>query len=220
MRNSTEKWFQVSGTKVSSCQSVLRAKSKWLTLLFLLLLAGCVRHGSDKAAMPSAVPEKRVTKTAAAPAAMALPAAYSGTDPWEECEGLDESDPVVQRISEMEPEEFRRRVQITFMIQNEDSGLRSAARRCMNGKVYACLIDVTNNCADKLDFSAEANDAMKRICADPSLEGGILAPIITGPNNPYEWACQNGEPVLIGLRKEADAAGYDRSVWFEIPKPE
>ncbi len=192
----------------------------YFLLIFLLLLAGCVRHGAEKAAVPSAVPEKRLTKTAAAPTAAVRKIAYIGTDPWEECAGQTESSPVVQLISDMEPEEFRRRVQITFMIRNEDSELKSAARRCMNGKVYACLIDNNNNCIEKLDFSAEANDAMKRVCADPSLEGGILAPIITGQNNPYEWACQNGEPVLIGLRTEADAAGYDRSIWYEIPRPE
>lgn len=170
--------------------------------------------------MPSAVPEKRVTKTAAVPTAMTRNITYTGTDPWEECSGRAESDPVVQKISEMEPEEFRRRVQITFMIQNEDSEYTSAARRCMNGKVYACLIDENTGCIDKLDFSTEASDAMKLICADPALEGGILAPIVTGSNNPYEWACQDGEPVLIGMRKEADAAGYDKSVWFEIPEPD
>ena len=195
-------------------------KKSIILLTLLLFLTGCIRHGSEKAVIPSAVPEKRLTKTAAAPAAAAGTISYTGTDPWEECTDQTETGPVVQLISDMEPEEFRRRVQITFMIRNEDTEHKSAARRCMNGKVYACLIDKNNNCTDKLDFSAEATDAMKRICADPSLEGGILAPIITGMNNPYEWACQNGEPVLIGLLKEADAAGYDRSVWFEIPRPE
>ena len=196
-------------------------KTKTFILLTLLLfLSGCIHHQSGKAVMPSAVPEKRVTKTAAAPTAIARSITYIGTDPGEECSGLSESDPVVQKVSDLEPDEFRRRVQITFMIQNEDSEYRSAARRCMNGKVYACLIDDNNNCIDKLDFSTEANDAMKLICADPSLEGGILAPVVTGPNTPYEWACKDGEPILIGLRKEADSAGYDRSVWFEIPEPD
>ena len=192
----------------------------YILLILMFFLAGCVHHRSGKAVMPSRVPEKRVTKTAAAPTAIVRNITYIGTDPWEECSGLTESDPVVQKISEMEPEEFRRRVQITFMIQNEESGSRSAARRCMNGKVYACLIDENSNCVDKLDFSTEASDAMKLICADPALVSGILAPIVTGPNNPYEWACQDGEPVLIGLRREADAAGYDKAVWFEIPEPD
>ena len=169
--------------------------------------------------MPSAVPEKRVTKTAIVPTAMTRNITLPGTDPWEECAELSESDPIVQTVSELETEEFRRRVQITFMVRNEDTENTSIAKRCMSGKVYACLIDENNDCINKLDLSTEANEAMKLVCADPSLEGWILAPVVTGQSI-YEWACKDGEPVLIGLRREADAAGYDRSVWLEIPKPE
>ena len=169
--------------------------------------------------MPSAVPEKRLTKTAIAPTAPVRNVSYMGIDPWEECAGLSESDPVVQPVSELEPEEFRRRVQITFMVRNEDTETSSAARRCMNGKVYACLMNEDSNCIDKLDLSTEPNEAMELVCADPSLEGWILAPIVTG-QSAYEWTCNDGEPVLIGMRREPDAAGYDRSVWFEIPEPD
>lgn len=187
-------------------------------MILLLSLSGCVHHKTGKTVMPSAVPEKRVTKTAIAPTEPVRNISYIGSDPWEECAGLAESEPIVQTVSELEPEEFRRRVQITFMIQNDDAGSASSVRRCMNGKVYACLLSDSPDCVNKLDLSTEPNDAMKLICADPSLEGGILAPVVTG-QSAYEWACQDGEPVLIGIRKVADAAGYDKSVWFEIPDP-
>ena len=70
---------------------------------------------------------------------------------------------------------------------------------------------------------------------NPLYEAGypLLAPIADGLNSAHEQGIlhrdvkpanillrEDGEPVLIGIRKVADAAGYDKSVWFEIPEPE
>lgn len=170
---------------------------------------------------PSAVPEKRLTRTAVVPAAkQADPLLLLSEDPWERCAAAGNTESQPENVANIENDEFRRRVQITFLIQDQDAQYAFIAERCMEGKVYACRIDGKTNCAERLDFSVEPNEAMKAFCADPEMEGAILSPVISGINSAYEWRCHEGKALITAQLAEADAAGYDKSIWSEIPKPE
>ena len=196
-------------------------KIRALFLIFaLFLLSGCVRHSADPNIRPSAVPGKRITKTAVPPQISARSAIDPDSDPWETCEAETDSDPVLLRVADLVPEEYRRRVQISFMIQNEDASSALIAQRCMGGKVYVCQTQEGRDCHSRLDFSAEPNETMLAICAYPEVEGAILTSAVVNWNTVYVWTCHDGKPVISGQEAEADAAGYDRSIWTEIPKPE
>lgn len=190
-----------------------------ILLISVMLLSGCsARVGSH--IQPSAVPQKWVTKTAVPPAAqptVSLPGADA--DPWQECAAVIVSGTLPHRVSGIENEEFRRRVQITFMIQDQEAENAFIAERCMNGKLYVCRIDGLHNCAEKLDFTMEPNEAMRLYCADEAKDGAILSPVITGINSAFEWRCHEGTAVITAQIAEPDADGYDRSIWYEIPDP-
>ncbi len=192
---------------------------KRLLILIPIILCGCVRHDNNVLIRPSAVPSKVLTKTAIAPlSAPRVPG--SDNDPWNDCTELVDTEPVLMKVSDIENEEFRRRIQITCMIRNEAADKTVIARRCMNGKVYICENNGQHFCLEKLDFSTEPPEVLSELCAQPELDGMIPASTAIGWNSAYQWVCRDGEAVLLRQIAEADAAGYDRSIWKEIPAPE
>ena len=189
------------------------------SIILAVILCGCAEKGSY-GGLPSAVSQKTITKTA-----IPLDVKESNTlpdinsDPWQHCATVTVSNSSPKKVSEIENEEFRRRVQITFMIQNEALENTFIADRCMNGKLYVCLINGLNNCAEKLDFTTEPNEAMQAYCADEEMEGAILHPTIISVNSAFEWRCHDGAAVITNQIAEPDAYGYDKSIWYEIPAP-
>lgn len=190
-------------------------------ILLIFLLCGCGLKTADYIIRPSSVPAKRVTKTAVAPAAK-LPEELPvlSDDPWGQCAAARNSEVTPEKITNIENDEFRRRLQITFEIQEEAAARAYIAHRCMNGKLYACQISPNTNCAERLNFTPDPNEAMRQFCSDPDLEGSIISPVISKINSAYEWRCHEGIPVITAQLAESDAAGYDKSIWFEIPQPE
>ena len=192
---------------------------KIILMLFLsVFLSGCVHHQTNYRIVPSAVPGKRLTKSAAAGTNNTLPDVAA--DPWQKCAFSGDSDISIVTAAELKPEEYSRRVRITFAIQDERAQTSVIMQRCMNGKVYTCLAGISDHCVDKIDLSTDVNETMKRACSDPALDGVMLPPAVVQRTSAYEWICQNGEPVITQQIIETDAAGYDKSVWFEIPAPE
>ena len=191
------------------------------TVFLCFLLCGCGMKAADHIIRPSAVPEKKLTKTAVVPAAKETdPLLLLSDDPWERCAAAGNSESRPENVANIENDEFRRRVQITFLIQDADTQYAFIAERCMDGKVYVCRIDGKANCAERLNFSVEPNDAMRNFCSDPDMEGAGLSPVISGINSAYEWRCHEGKALITAQLAEADAAGFDKSIWFEIPQPE
>ena len=159
-------------------------------LFCLMMLCGCTGKASF-VAQPSAVPEKRITKTAVPPVTKptdVLP--IIKPDPWQYCASVIVSGSFPEKVSEIENEELR-----------------------------ICLINGVNNCAEKLDFTTEPNEAMQSYCADEAMEGAILGPLITGINSPYEWRCHEGSAQITAQIAEPDTDGYDKSIWCVIPEP-
>ena len=188
--------------------------NKLLFLLAILFLCGCSPRAAQ-VVRPSAVPDRIITKTAVSP--VSGPSEPKGEDPWAECGTAGNSGVTISTASELVPEELLRRVQITFMIQDPELPNALTARRCMNGKLYVCQIKDGTNCLEQIDLTAEANQSMQRICEE--VKDGILTDSAVPRNTAYAWGCQNGEAVIISQIREADAAGFDRTAWFEIPAP-
>lgn len=188
---------------------------KFIFIISAFLLCGCASQTGT--IQPSAIPEKRITKTAIPPYSAAESEPEHSDDPWMNCSNILDGEISISSVENLSPEEFRRRVQITFMIQDQDSAMASVALRCMNEKVYACVINGKNQCLEKVSYSTEPNETMKIICAD--LQTGTLTAKAIGQNSAYDWGCRDGKPAITGLRLETDAAGYDKSIWIEIPKP-
>ena len=190
-------------------------RMKWLLLpLMFLLLCGCSpRTAGD--IRPSAVPDRTVTKTAIPPSAPS--AETPADDPWKVCADSGNSGISVSSAAELEPEELLRRVQITFMIQAPELRDEMIVTRCMNGKLYACRMGADARCFDLIDRNTEPTQAMRRICEE--LKDGVLTDQAVPADTAYAWGCKDGEAVIISLIREADAAGYDKSAWTEIPAP-
>lgn len=170
--------------------------------------------------VPSAEPGKRVTKTAIPPVSLPTKVLQDNPeDPWQQCASVIVSGSYPEKVSEIENAELRRRVQITFMIQDEAAENSFIAERCMNGKLYICLINGLNNCAEKLDFTTESNESMRNYCSSEEMEGAILSPVITGINSAFEWRCHEGTAMITDQIAEPDTDGYDKSIWHEIPQP-
>ena len=198
---------------------VFKVRFVLFSIFFAIICCGCAGR-VNYVVLPSAVPQKTITKTAVPPEVKkpdTLPDISS--DPWQHCATVTVSNSSPEKVSEIENEEFQRRVQITFMIQNEEMENTFIADRCMNGKLYVCLINGLNNCAEKLDFTTEPNEPMRAYCADEEMEGAILSPIITGINSAFEWRCHDGTAVITKQIADPDAYGYDKSIWYEIPSP-
>lgn len=192
---------------------------KLVFLLSFLMLCACSPR-SAQVVRPSAVPDRIITKTAIPPAGKtegnSLPE-IPDDDPWAACAAIGNSGVTIETAADLDPEELLRRMQITFMIQTVDLPDALIARRCMNGKLYVCQIKDGNNCLIPVDFSAQPNQTMDRICEE--LKDGILTDEAVPLNTAYAWGCQDGKAVILTQIREADAAGFDRSVWFEIPAP-
>ena len=192
---------------------------KWMLFLIpALLLTGCVHHQSGYRAVPSAVPEKWLTKTAEAGSASVLP--DLSMDIWQQCALSGNGNISLAAVQNLQPEEYSRRVRITFAIQDDRLQTATIMQRCMNGKVYVCLAGIGDHCAEKIDFSVEVNELMEKTCADEAFEGMTLPPAVLGRTSAYEWVCHDGQPVITQQIIETDAAGYDKAFWFEIPAPE
>lgn len=197
--------------------------TKYKTLFLLLVLfcfCGCIRHEAGTQIKPSAVPEKTLTKTAIpGDISQAVLNAENENAPWKYCQAVGTNGPVIHKVSELPSEELTRRVQITFMIQDNEKDSSYVAQRCMNGEIYVCRVSEGTNCIEKLDYSLEANEAMLAFCADPDRDGTTVASQFSGRNSAYEWRCLDGVPVIVSKIAEADPEGYDQSLWFTIPEP-
>jgi hypothetical protein len=48
----------------------------------------------------------------------------------------------------------------------------------------------------------------------------FIPAVVTGRTTVYEWACEDGEPVIVDQYTEVDSQGYLQFVWHELTPPE
>jgi len=88
--------------------------------------------------------------------------------------------------------------------------------RCMNGKVYACNFGANLPCDSKADTSSAPTADMTNYClSNPG--AGIIPMSVTGHATIYSWHCLGLEAATQAQIDQADAAGYLKRIWYEIP---
>ena len=87
--------------------------------------------------------------------------------------------------------------------------------RCMNSKVYACMVGANLPCQEKADTNKTPGAALNDFCkANPS--ASVIPAAVTGRATVYEWKCVSGKPEIAKEVFKADARGFIADFWYEI----
>jgi hypothetical protein len=90
--------------------------------------------------------------------------------------------------------------------------------RCMGGKVYACTIGANLPCMAKADTGRTPRAALVTFCRQQP-DAKVVPAYVSGRETVYEWRCQRGAPVIEREVAQADARGFIKGIWYEIPPP-
>jgi inhibitor of cysteine peptidase len=87
--------------------------------------------------------------------------------------------------------------------------------RCMNNKVYACMVGANLPCQEKADTNKTPSAAMTDFCkANPS--ASVIPATVTGRATIYDWKCVSGKPEVAKEVFKADARGFIADFWYEL----
>jgi hypothetical protein len=88
--------------------------------------------------------------------------------------------------------------------------------RCMESRVYICMVGANLPCQEKADLTCKPSDAMVQFCrANPGQD--YIPAYVTGRATVYEWRCSGKEPVIAKQLSKPDARGFISDIWFELP---
>jgi type IV secretory pathway VirB10-like protein len=87
--------------------------------------------------------------------------------------------------------------------------------RCMDKKVYVCLVGANIPCYAKLNTSKEPNEGMKAFCTANANSDSIPASD-AGRDTAFNWSCKDGQPQAGEQLMQADAQGYPTSLWTQV----
>jgi putative hemolysin len=87
--------------------------------------------------------------------------------------------------------------------------------RCMNNKVYACMVGANLPCQEKADTNKTPSAAINDYCkANPKAD--FIPAVVTGRATVYEWKCVNGKAEVGRELFKPDARGFLSDFWYEI----
>ncbi|MCL4859129.1 MAG: hypothetical protein KJZ93_06965 [Caldilineaceae bacterium] len=90
--------------------------------------------------------------------------------------------------------------------------------RCMDSRVYACVVGANIPCMEKADVSQEPTAEMAQFCQEnPGAE--VIPAYVTGRATIYAWRCENSTPTAGEAVAEVDEQGYNQNFWYELPAP-
>jgi putative hemolysin len=92
---------------------------------------------------------------------------------------------------------------------------QNAVWRCMNSSVWVCHFGANLPCLEKADTTQVPTAEMEDYCEANPTEESIPA-YVTGRATVYEWACQDGKPVVVKQLFSSDAQGYLADFWYEL----
>jgi hypothetical protein len=97
----------------------------------------------------------------------------------------------------------------------DDAMLAAQAKfRCMDGKVYACLVGANLPCG-KLNTSRQ-NPGAEAFCrTDPDASFVPLA--ATGHDSVYSYRCRGAKPEVARTSYDLDQRGFAKSLWLPVP---
>jgi hypothetical protein len=87
--------------------------------------------------------------------------------------------------------------------------------RCMDKKVYACVVGANLPCEEKADTSTEPNAGMIDFCKSEP-DSDIIPAAAAGRVTIYDWSCKKGVPVKGEQVTTVDAQGYPADYWEEV----
>lgn len=89
----------------------------------------------------------------------------------------------------------------------------------MDGEVYACNVGANLPCTEKADTSKKPNEGMINYCKENS-NAEFIPAYASGRSTVYEWKCEGTKPEIVKQVIDADSAGYQKNIWYEISPPE
>ena len=93
--------------------------------------------------------------------------------------------------------------------------LKGWAWRCMEGKVYACMVGANLPCTTKADSSPEPAKPLREFCRTRFNAAAIPA-VVTGRATIYAWRCSGGQPIIDRQMSQVDHAGFLSDIWYQI----
>ncbi|NLE75538.1 MAG: hypothetical protein GX605_02150 [Chloroflexi bacterium] len=175
-------------------------KKHWFNLLVLALLAAAMA-----ACGPGATP---------APTA---PTTYD--DPFAYCAAvgnIDEAD--TRYVGEKVPQTLAEALKTASGASADaplDMFLNGSAWRCMDGKVYGCVIGANIPCWSKADANRTPSEGSVQFCKEQPNAEGIPA-FATGRETVYSWRCKEGMPEVVEQVLQVDARGYQADFWYPL----
>ena len=88
--------------------------------------------------------------------------------------------------------------------------------RCMDSKVFICMVGANLPCMEKADMTRTPSEAMLQFCKTNPGQDYIPA-YVTGHTTVYEWRCSGKEPFITKQLSKPDARGFLSEIWFELP---
>ena len=90
--------------------------------------------------------------------------------------------------------------------------------RCMEGKVYACNFGANLPCDSKADTNSEPTSGMTSYCQS-NPDAGNIPMSVTGHATIFSWHCVGEQAATQSQIDQADAEGYLKRIWYQIPPP-
>ena len=184
------------------------------------LLLGLTACGEDKQTETTTTVVTTETTTTAAPQAQATTTPPTGmADPFTYCATVGTMDKPDNRYTgQALPDNLIKAMVGQQMVAEDLPQLREpgfVSWRCMNKKVYACVVGANLPCEEKADTSTEPNAGMVDFCKSEP-DSDIIPAAAAGRVTIYDWSCKTGKPVKGEQVTSVDEQGYPADFWEEV----
>jgi hypothetical protein len=88
--------------------------------------------------------------------------------------------------------------------------------RCMDRKVFVCIVGANLPCMEKADLRKTPDAAMMDYCEN-NPDTDFIPAYVTGRTTVYEWRCSGKAPAISKQLFKPDARGFISDIWFELP---
>lgn len=183
------------------------------SLLLAVLLAACTGIPMVTPVAPSGATSPLETPAGASNASVVY------DDPYAYCAAVGTIDEPDERyVGPAEPESIAR--DLRTVLNTPDTPLEFYQQglfwRCMDGRVYACVVGANLPCWAKADLSQEPTPVMNDFCAEnPDAE--VIPAVVTGRETVYAWRCEGTTAVVDRQVSEVDERGYPADIWYALP---
>ena len=87
--------------------------------------------------------------------------------------------------------------------------------RCMDGKLYACIVGANLPCQEQANTSQAPTAEMTQYC-QANASASAIPGFVTGRATVYAWSCQNGVATPGQQVVQVDARGFLANIWYVI----